>query len=246
MTHLDEGTLLTIRDRGLVDADARTHLDDCDVCSSALAATQARAEVVARALDDLGGERPIDIEAAKATVRRRLDARREAPRRTHSGAYRSFGRAALLVLLASGAVYALPNSPLRDWVGGRASVDSPTGDPAAVSAASEGIEVTVPAGGLSIALTSAEVGQRVEISWVEGERAAVVAGSGSHYAVSSARLQVDVAPGDVRIDLPTGPEPITLEVNGRTILRSVEGALDIRGEVVARDANGIVFTVGQG
>lgn len=247
MTHLDEGTILAIRDRGLVDADAHEHLDQCASCASALAAAQERAEAVARSLRALDGGPPIDVDAAKAAVRQRLDERREAPRRRVPGVYWSLGRAALLVLLASGAAYAIPNSPLREWLAGDNVPSRATVETTAVGApaAAEGVELAVPIGGLSIALTSAAIGQRIEVRWVDGDRLTVVAGADSRYQVSSGSLGVDLRPGDVRIDVPVGNEPIIVEVNGRMILQRVDGGLVVQGDVLSRDQSGIVFTVGQ-
>ncbi len=245
MTHLDEGTLLAIRDRALVDADAHEHLDECAVCSEALADTRARADVVARSLRALDGGPPIDVDAAKAAVRRRLDQHREAPPRAVPGLYRSLGRAAILVLLASGAVYALPNSPLRGWLsGGEESVAPAMVGGTEVPTATEGIEVAVPSVGLTISVTSAQVGQRIEVSWVDGERASVEAGSDSRYQVSATGLQVDVTPGDVRIRLPMDAGPLIVEVDGRIVLQKVDEGIDVQGDVVSRDENRIVFTVG--
>ena len=248
MTHLDEGTILALRDRGLVDADAREHVDECATCAAALTAAQERADAVAFALRSLDGGPPIDVDAAKAAVRRRLDARREERRTPAPGLYRSLGRAAALVLLASGAVYAMPNSPLRGWLSGDAGTDAAVVEsPPPVEVASpEGVELTVPAGGLTIRLTSVQPDQRIEVVWVEGDRASVVAASDSYYAVSSSGVGVDVREGDVRIGLPTGPEPIIIEANGRMVLSRVDGAVRVQGDVVSRDPNGIVFTVGQG
>lgn len=247
MNHLDEGTILTIRDRGLVSADAREHLDHCASCASALTDAQARADVVAGSLRALDGGDPIDVEAAKADVRRRLDARREATKPHVAGVYRSIGRAAVLVLLASGAVYALPNSPLRDWLArgddtGGSAVEA---TPEAGVAATESVELMVPAEGLSIALTVAATGHRIEVRWVEGDRLTVEAGADSRYEVSSTSLGVDLRPGDVRIDIPVGNAPIIVEADGRIILRRIDGELDVRGDVLSRDERGILFTVEQ-
>lgn len=246
MTHLDEGTLLAIRDRALVSADAHEHLDGCAVCSEAMADAKARADVVARSLRALDGGPPIDVDAAKAAVRRRLDQQREAPQGAVPGLYRSLGRAAILVLLASGAVYALPNSPLRGWLaGGEEAVAPAMGVGAEVPTATEGIEVAVPSEGLTISLSSVRVGQRIEVTWVDGERASVEAGSDSRYQVSATGLQVDVTPGDVRLRLPMDAGPLIVEVDGRMVLQRVDGGIDVQGDVVSRDENGIVFTVGQ-
>lgn len=246
MSHLDEGTLLAIRDRGIVDADARTHVVECGECSEALAATRDRAEMVARALGALDEGPVIDVEAGKGAVRRRLDERRGAPRRPAPPFYRSLGRAAALVLLASGAVYALPNSPLRHWIIGDGTPPAATVEAGPAVDASEGIELAVPAGGLTIVLNAAQTGQRIEVAWVDGDEAAVVAGAGSRYAVSSGSLRVDVAAGDVHIDVPLGSDPVTIEVNGRLLLRASAGEMDVRGAVASRDARGIVFTVETG
>lgn len=245
MTHLDEGTILTIRDRGLVDSGAREHLDGCPSCTMALDTAKERADAVARSLRTLDDGAPIDVEAAKAEVRRRVDARRDAHPRRGPWIHRSLGRAAILVLLASGAVYALPNSPLRGWLAGTGTSSPGVVESSTDGGVSPGVELTVPATGLSIRLTAVAADQRIEVVWIDGDQLSVVAGSDSRYEVSATGVGVVVSAGDVRIGVPIGPAPIIIEANGRMVLSRVDGEVDIQADVVSRDENRIVFTVGQ-
>lgn len=249
MRHLDEGTLLTMRDGGLVDADARRHATACPSCAAALAEARTRSDYVARALDALSGpmdapgadDRPIDVEGAKAAVRRRLDGRRSEARQRVPGLFRALGRAAVLLLLASGVVYAIPGSPVRDWADRVRAREAAT-VPAETAVESEGLELDVPESGLRIAVTSAGPGQTVEVRWTDEARASLVAPRGSRYAVSTDGAEVAASEGVVRIGLPRSGAPVAVRLDGRTILRRVEGRVEVLGSVVSRGPDRIVFS----
>lgn len=249
MSHVDPGTIATIRDRGLVDAGADRHVRGCLTCRAALDEARTRSEQVDEELSALSDDLDIDVVRAKAEVRRRLDERREAVHRPSSGPLWALGRAAVLLLAVTGVVYALPGSPLRDWLGPRAEPEAVVAPAAAepdAATESEGIELTVPDTGLGIVLTSVAADATVEVLRIEGRRTAIVAGPGSRYLVSQGRAEVDAAPGPVRITLPRDAGPLTIEVGGRMILRQVDGELELSGDVVSRSADRIVFSVGGG
>lgn len=247
MSHAAPGVIATIRDRGLVDADAERHVRECASCRAALDDAHTRAREVEDALASLTADLDVDVARAKADVRRRLDARREADHRPSRGALWAVGRAAVLLLALTGVVYAMPGSPLREWLGPRTRPETAeipaTGGPEAAPA-SEGIELTVPEGGLRIVFTSIAADATVEVRWVEGRRAAIVAGQGSRYSVSQGRAEIDAAPGPVSVSLPRAAGPLTIDVGGRMILRSADGELELSGDVVSRSADRIVFSVG--
>lgn len=244
MSHPEEGTLLAIRDGALVSADVRVHVGGCAVCQATLADARDRAGSVADALESLVADPPVDVEAAKAAVRRRLDEHREARHRRTPGLMGALGRAAVLLLLAAGVAYALPGSPLRTWIEDRVAPAS--GSPSVEdggSPATEGLELDVPVGGLRVVLTPVEPGQRLEVTWSEGERLRLVAGSGTRYSVASGSVTADLATGTVRVGLPRSSGSVIIEAEGRILLRSVEGAIEIPGEVLSRDAGRIVLSM---
>ncbi|MDH3270758.1 MAG: hypothetical protein OEN56_05465 [Gemmatimonadota bacterium] len=241
MNHLDSATIVTIRDGGLVAGDARLHVDECPPCGAALAEAHGRAERIATALEVLAPERPVDLASAKAAVRARLDRRRDGGRR----AWRlppALGRAAALLVLLAGAVYALPGSPVRSWLRSD-SLDPPTPVPAAPTL-SEGIEVPVTPAGLTISLGSLGEGTRIEVRWTNAGSASIRAGTGTRYTVSTGRASVDVASDPVVIGIPRGDAPITIEANGRMMLRWADGTLDVSDEAVSQAAEAVVFLVG--
>lgn len=249
MSHLGEGTLLAIRDGCPVDADALLHVEQCASCRGALADVRARARTVGDALGSLVRDVPVDVEAAKAEVRRRLDERREASRRRVPGLVGALGRAAVLLLLAAGVAYALPGSPLRAWLDDRlgptvTTVTTPSADGSPPT--TEGVELDVPLGGLRMVLTSVEQDQPLEITWSDGERVRLVAAAGSRYAVAAGRVEAEVAAGPVRVVLPRSSGSVTIEAGGRVVLRSVDGDIEIVGDVVSRDADRIVVSMTAG
>lgn len=246
MSHIDAGTIVTIRDGGLVDGEARRHVQECVVCRAALADARILSQSVERALEALAPEVDVDLAVAKAEVRRRLDRRREATHRSAPGLLPSLGRAAGLLLVAAGVAWALPGSPVRDWLGrGSApgSVEAPAPRDAATATAAEGIEVGVPASGLRIVLASVAPDATIEVLWSDDARATIVAGPGSRYAVSDGRAGVVAGPGPVRVTLPRAG-PITIEVDGRMILRQADGESEVTGDVLSRSADRIVFATG--
>lgn len=247
MSHLGEGTLLAIRDGCPVDADALLHVEQCASCRAALGDVRARARTVADALESLVQDVPVDVEAAKVEVRRRLDGRREASRRRVPGLVGALGRAAVLLLLAAGVAYALPGSPLRAWLEDRVTptvTTTPSADDRPPT--TEGVELDVPLGGLRVVLTSVEQDQRLEVTWSDGERVRLVAAPGSRYAIASGRVEAEVAAGPVRVVLPKSSGSVTIEAERRMVLRSVDGEIEILGEVVFRDADRIVVSMSGG
>lgn len=246
MSHLDEGTIVALRDRGPTPGDTRRHLEECVVCRDALAEARRRAESVEHALEALRADP--DVESAKAEVRKRLDARRDAGRHRSSRLVWSLGRAAGLVLLFSGVVYALPNSPLRAWLHSDPPPDH-VGAPSITGLQrpdpEEGIEIEMPPEGLRIVLNSVDAGTRIEIRWLDAGQARIVAAAGSRYAISEGRAEAGVVSGPVRVDVPRDGSSITIEVNGRMILERIDGSLDVMGDVVSRSADRIVFSTGE-
>ena len=71
MRHLDEGTILEVRDRDSVVETALEHLDDCGICTGVLEESKARSDLILDVLSSL--DDVVDTELAKSLVRRRLD-----------------------------------------------------------------------------------------------------------------------------------------------------------------------------
>lgn len=247
MSHLDALTIVALRDGEPVDAAAHRHAEECAACRASLADASVLCRSVASALDTLTPDVEIDMVAAKAAVRRRLDARRDAVHRKSTRLLWSLGRAAVLLLVATGVAYAFPGSPLREWLSPRPTLDS-VDAPSATGAArspSEAIDVGIPPDGLRVVLTGLPSEATVEVRWIEGTRATIVAPPGSRYTVSEGRAAVGVTTGPVIIAVPRDGPAITIEVDERMIFRRVDGALELSGEVVSRSADRIVFSIAE-
>ncbi len=211
MTHLDEGTLVAIRDGALLPAEARLHLEECPPCETALAAATERAGTIEELLEPLADQLGSpDYESARAAVRKRLDARRAAPVRG-----RHLGRAAAILLLGATAVSALPGSPVRDWIESGQTEGAETVT-ATVESATEAIEVPVGVEGLQIVLRGTGVG--VDISWTDALTARIEAAQGSRFVVAGGRAEVDVTEGVVTLTLPRALGPLSVEVGGWTVM----------------------------
>jgi hypothetical protein len=56
-------------------------------------------------------------------------------------------------------------------------------------------------------------------------------------------LEARVTSGIVRVELPRGIVPVSLEVGGRIYLRSTDAGLDVPGPVAERSASEIIFRI---
>jgi len=224
--HLDEGQVATLRDEGSADPWASAHLDTCAVCTAELADTRGRAHAVAEALAAL--DFPVDVQAAKAAVRRRLDrARSEGmPRRRRV----PIGRAAAILVVTAGAAAALPWSPLARWWSAP-SIEEGTPPSATATRAAAPAEAPVAASiavdvieEIEVVVIGASAGATIDVIWTDAGSARVTAPSGSRFALATDRVEVRAAEGTLSVELPRTVRA-TLVVNGRSYLeRSPQGA----------------------
>jgi hypothetical protein len=241
MNHLEEGTMLAIRDRELIAGDARAHVAECGHCRTTLEELERRADMIASALRALDG--PLEVERAKAAVRARLDARWDADR-VPAGRWRAhLGRAAAILLLAAGAAYALPGSPVRGWIDGRVGGDGATAVPAAVQEVSgEGaIEVGLDAGRIQVVLSGLPPGSTLDVVWTDRATARIVAAAGTSFSFGEGRAEAVVPPGPVRVELPRGASAVSIEVDGRMYLRGAADGLDVLVPAAEHTAERIRF-----
>ena len=246
MSHLDEGTIVALRDGSLVTGDVSEHLSECPQCQTALVSARQRAELIAESLAALDTQ--VDTEPAKAAVRARLDADREGPRATGRARWH-LGRAAAVLLVTSGAAYALPGSPVRGWVfPGDAGPESVAVVEGRVPETRRdgGIEVDVPEGPIHVVLTGLAPGSELEVVWIEAMTARIAAAAGSSFSFAEGRAEARVTPGPVRVELPRFALVVSVEVDGRIYLRRTSAGLEIPGPVVEQTDDRIRFAIPQG
>ena len=255
MTHMDEGQLLAVRD----DESRHEHVLECARCRESLEDLRSRRDVVSGALAAL--DAPTDLDAARARLRQRVAARSaDAPsvvplpraRRPRTALW-SLSRAAGLLLVTAAGLSALPGSPVRSWVSRVLAPEAPeSGGPALAAPAVEGagggaeatgIRLRVSRGPLRVVVLGAASGTEIHVLWVPGAEAAVFAPPGSRFTSGEGRMEASVAPGGVRVELPRGVVPVSLEVGGRIYLRSTDAGLDLPGPLAQRSASEIVFRI---
>lgn len=253
MTHLDEGQLLAVRDG----ESQHEHLAECADCRESLGELRGRRDVVSGALASL--DAPTDMEAARAHLRKRLTARAAetadaVPLTPRPGrAFWSLSRAAGLLLVTAAGLSALPGSPVRNWASralapevpevGTEAAPAPTPAPSSTEAEATGIRLAVPRGPLRVIVDGAEAGTVIRVQFVPGADAAVFAPAGSRFTSGEGRLEARVTTGTVRIEIPRGVVPVSLEVGGRIYLRSTDAGLDVPGPVTQQNASEIVFRI---
>lgn len=244
MTHLEEATVVALRDREEASEAERRHLETCAPCSDAVSEAERRALLITEALASLD-DPVVDLEDARASIRARLD--RASERTLRAGGWwmpAHLGRAAAVLLVAAGAVSALPGSPVRQWITGDDT--SPAADPAIrvapeQEAQSAGVTVPVANAGIRVLVSSLGPLDRLEVVWVEGGSARVDAPPGSRFSYAEGRVEALVAGGPVRIELPRSGASVSLEVDGVPYLTRTGDAVEVTGPVGERTDARILF-----
>lgn len=248
--HLDDTRVVMLRDmlpdENPFDPRDMSHLRACAACAAELEDARVRGAVISDALGAL--DLPVDVAAAKAAVRARLDDRR--PRAASPGRNLSrsipIGRAAAILLLTAGAVAALPWSPISPW---RTAPTTPTSTPTAIpesptpAAAAAAASVTVDVTDrIDIVVRSAAAGSAIEVVWRDDTAASVAAPEGSSFALGSGRVEVDASAGAIHIEAPRGAD-LAVTVNGRTFLERTAAGLTVVEPAASVTDEGVRFLV---
>jgi hypothetical protein len=246
-THIEAGLLLALRDGEAVDGATRHHLTRCATCRSALDDARRRADALAELLGP--GGPPVDVEAAKAAVRQRLDAERARGERRIDG-FRHLRRAAAILAFTAGAAYAIPRSPIPAWLGladpPPATRIVPMESPPETGAPGEQelLLVTVT-NGIDVVIEEAPAGSNVELTWLPGTTARIAAGPGARYTAADGRVSATAPSGPIRIGIPRSASSITIRLNGRMVYRGTSVDAETL-DVVRRSDEEIVFLVPDG
>jgi hypothetical protein len=272
MTHLDEGILLTLRDDAgaAVPADSGDHLAACATCRETLDALRAQETSVALALTALDEE--WDLDAARSAVRARLVQESlhvpgvlpiSQPRKSWILGAGLSRAAAILLLTAVGAAAAMPGSPVRRWISDvlvrdeaviaeapatPEVVPDPTVAAEATAAAAPedtGVRMSVAGGPLRVVVRDAVPGTEIRVLWVPGSDVAVFGPVGSRFtsAAAEGRIEAVVTAGPLRIEMPRGVVPFSLEVGGETYLRSTLAGLEVLIPATERTDSAVVFRI---
>ena len=246
MTHVTERVILELRDDVPVDADARAHLDECVMCRTLLEEAEARATDIATELTDL--DERFNLESAREAVRARFAKRATSGARSREPkAPRSFwtlGRAAAFLLLTTGALSALPGSPVREFIRGRGpQAPAPSVLAPKVSVEPVGMRMIVEDGPVVVELDEVPSGTTIDVRWVAGSSVAVRGAPGSSFTSAERRLRATITGGPVTIELPESISAASVAVNGRIYLRRWAGVDSVPGPVDERDADRIRFIV---
>jgi hypothetical protein len=246
--HLDDARVVMLRDtlpdENPLDPRDASHLRACAACAAELEDARVRLSVISDALGAL--DLPVDVAAAKAAVRARLDDRR--PRAASPGLNRSIpiGRAAAILLLTAGAAAALPWSPISPWrTVPTTTTSTPTATPeasapaAGASTASVTVDVTDR---IEFVVRSAAAGSPIEVVWRDDTAASVAAPDGSSFALGAGRVEVDASAGAIHIEAPRGAD-LAVTVNGRTFLERTAAGLTVAEPAVSVTDDGLRFLV---
>jgi hypothetical protein len=244
MTHADEGMIVSLRDELPAGAPAYAHLHACSACVAALADATSRSTSIADALATL--DRPIDMAAAKAATRARLDRARPA-HATPTWRRWPLGRAAMILLATAGAASALTWSPLREWLAPAEPTSAPTpavtSEPALELAETSAIAVEVLGGRIAVIIRGAAAGTAIEVVWGEGLSARVEGPRGSGFTYGDGRLEVDAAAGALRVELPRAVGSAVVEIDGQVYLERSDGRVDLAVAAVERTDDLVRFVV---
>ena len=144
---------------------------------------------------------------------------------------RWLGRAAVLVLIAAGALSALPG-PFNGWIPRVFSGGSPLATPIAPApepAGQVGGRMEVVSGPVLVHLENVVPGTVIDVRRVAGRAVGVLAATGSEFSYGSGEVRAAVVAGPVTVELPDGVVPATLIVNGATYLVVDAAGIDVPG-----------------
>ena len=230
-SHPTEATILSVRDGAPVAGEVLVHLDECAACARALEEARDRAGTIEKALAALTVPAQATGEAAAArrppaggaaTGWRRRMAAPGGPRTSRGGLRTPWwlGRAALLVLIAAGALSALPG-PFAGWIP-RIFSGSPPPEAAPVAAPERpgqvGGRMAAPSGPVAVRLESVPAGTVVDVRRAADGSVGVLAAAGSEFSYGEGEVRASIASGPVTVELPEGVVPVTLTVNGAVYL----------------------------
>lgn len=244
MTHLEEATVVALRDREVALETELRHLETCVPCADAVSEAERRALLITEALASLD-DPVVDLDEARASVRAKLD--RASERTIRGGGWwmpAHMGRAAAVLLIAAGAVSALPGSPVRQWIVGDEvgqPADAEVREAPAQEAQSVGVTVPVASSGIRVIVSSLGPLDRLEVVWVDGGSARVDAPPGSRFSYAEDRVEALVAGGPVRIELPRSGASVTVEVDGMPYLTRTGDVVEVTGPVGERTDARILF-----
>jgi hypothetical protein len=244
VSHLDDAAILAVRDREPISAAELAHLHQCGACEGSVAEATSRSVLVSEALSSL--KRPVNVEAAKAAVRARLDSYRTA-RRPSRAWLGDLARAAAVLLVAAGAVWgALPGSPVRRlWEGSRSASDPLGVTTTEQTSPTRGIAVGVSDGRIEVVVRDAAPGTDLDLLWVDTPTARISAPAGSRFEYSDGRAEVSPGPGRVTVELPRSARSASLQVNGEPYLTGSADRPRVSGPVVERGQDHVRFRVPQ-
>ncbi len=248
MSHWDEGRLMAYLDEELPAEDVAVlegHVAACSNCSSSLDALESGAARIRRELPAF--DVPAPLLRVRATLagrsraragsasRRPADGAREAPTRRRSGWWTRRSR------LAQAATAAVPGSPVRTWLDRVRGVEAPADasvvpSPVGVAPSPEGgVRVGPDAGRIRVQLNDVPPGEEIRVTIVDGEEAAVFAPPGTRLYSGPGRLEANFTSGPLRIELPGQGRDVSLEADGRVVLRIVGGMIELTDTTALRD-----------
>lgn len=211
-----------------LEVEGRAEIPDVRGRSDVAAGTGARVVPIGRGRSDgpAGtGARAVPI------VRGRRDAVRGARTRSAVWSVRWLGRAAVLVLIAAGALSALPG-PFNGWIPRIFSGGPPLATPISPAPGQPGQvggRMEVVNGPVEVRLENVVPGTVIDVRRVAGRAVGVLAATGSEFSYGSGEVRAAVVAGPVTVELPDGVVPATLIVNGATYLVVDATGIDVPG-----------------
>lgn len=260
MTHIDDSQLLALLDGELSSGDVdrvRDHLDECGDCRRRYRQLEERSRLFseeAALLDDTSR-----LPGWDEVVKRAGESSPDGGAPVSSpGRVAPFLKAAVILLVVTGVAAAIPGSPVDEWIGeaadrltgwisgGSETVDAraPESSVGDRSRSTPGVAVALESGRVTVALSEAAPGTRVEVSLIGGQEAEVEA-EGARYRTGPGRIEAVGASGDrIRIRLPEIASSARILVNGEPAVLLVEsGRLRLLLEGRTESASSVSFHV---
>lgn len=236
--HASDDILLAFLDRE-VEAGERyeigEHLDRCEACAARLAELRAASHHTREALEALDVGPPwsgmparlADAASGEAEAESiRPIATAPSTRRARRLSGRAMAVAASLVLLLAAGAWAIPGSPIRDWLSRSAAVvaelfGSGGAETAVVGTqddAGSGVFVEPLNGEVRVSVHGPDAGALVRISVTDAAHASVRA-TGGRYRVGPGSIEILEPSGEIAIEIPRATSEARVEIDGHVVVR---------------------------
>ncbi|MEN8375570.1 MAG: zf-HC2 domain-containing protein [Gemmatimonadota bacterium] len=230
--HLEDGKVQALLHGELApeeERQAREHTASCTACARRIAYAEAEertAFAALEALDTAAAPVSADDLISMASAHRPAPAGPAGPSPGRRRVAWRVAAGAVLAVAASGALYALPGSPLRGLLDRLLKGDDGVGVEESAPDGASGVAVSVGES-FTISFEGARAGDTVRVEFGAGDALSVMSSGPAAFRSGRDRLDVTAdAPTSYRVEIPRGAALVRIQRDGLTLIEARSGTLD--------------------